>query len=187
MAAPRPAASGGAERGGGTACHFPFPSLPRAAIRLRVRAEAATPQHRPRCRHAPGLRARPSAAVSTDRLHPPAAPRVSQPLSRAVSGQFPRLYSLKGVTAPRHPSGAPGAGTVLVLRGGSGAPAARPALSRRCWRSSGRAAAPAEGRGRSTGSSRVSESRKICIAGGRAAPAPRPRVWRGRGRVGLGT
>lgn len=63
-----PAAGSGAERGGGAACHFPFPFLPipRSAIRLRVRAAAPGPapqQHR--CRHAPGLLARPSAAVST--------------------------------------------------------------------------------------------------------------------------
>lgn len=136
-----------------------FPSLRRAAIRLRVRA-AAAPQHRPRCRHAPGLRARPP-AVSTARLHP-RPPRLSQPLSAAVSGQLPRVSPLKGVTAPER--------STRSRRGACAPPPAR--LSRRCWRSSGRAAAPAGGRGRSGGSSRVSERPKRSIAVARAAPAP---------------
>lgn len=76
-----PAAGSGAERGGGAACHFPFPFLPipRSAIRLRVRAAAPGPapqQHR--CRHAPGLLARPSAAVSTARC-PTRDPMLTSP------------------------------------------------------------------------------------------------------------
>lgn len=84
----------------------------------------------------------------------------------------PRVSPLRGVRAPRRPSRAPAGGAVLALRGGSGAPAARPARSRRCWRSRGRTAAPAAGGGRSSGSSRVSERPKRRVAGGRAAPAP---------------